>query len=114
SVGLVPFKATSMTEAVNPIKMWEYMAAGIPIVTTNMPEAKKYRDVVLASENHEEFIDNIYRALFEDPPENRAKRMALAQQNSWKVRAEQILAIIREKLAQKGITSANPIPDMSS
>ena len=44
-----------------------------------------------------EFIDNIYRALFEDPPENRAKRMALAQQNSWKVRAEQILAIDQRK-----------------
>lgn len=109
-VGIVPFRATSMTEAVNPIKMWEYMAAGIPIVTTNMPEARKFQDVVLASETEEEFLDNIYRAIFEDSPEKRAKRMALAQQNSWKVRAEQIIAIIQEKLALKGITESSPIP----
>ncbi|NLB88366.1 MAG: glycosyltransferase family 1 protein, partial [Syntrophomonadaceae bacterium] len=113
-VGIVPFKSTSMTEAVNPIKMWEYMAAGIPIVTTNMPEAKKYPDVVLASETEKEFIDNIYRAILEDLPEKRARRMALAQLNSWKVRAVLILAIIRERLALKGITTADPIPDMSN
>lgn len=112
-VGIVPFRATSMTEAVNPIKMWEYMATGIPIVTTNMPEAKKHQDVVLASETEEEFLDNIYKAIFEDSPEKRAKRMSLAQQNSWKVRAEVIIAIIQEKLFLKGITESQPVPDVN-
>ncbi|HAA08303.1 MAG TPA: glycosyltransferase family 1 protein, partial [Syntrophomonas sp.] len=59
-VGIVPFKLTSMVESVNPIKMWEYMAAGLPILTTNIPEAAKYPDVIMWSQDEKQFIANIY------------------------------------------------------
>lgn len=112
-VGLIPFKSSSMTEAVNPIKMWEYMATGMPIVTTNLPEASKYGDLVLVSETIDEFIFNVGEAILEKSPEKRSQRMSLALENSWQVRASQIIALIEERLALKGISQAVPIPQVT-
>lgn len=39
-VGIIPFKTGGVSEACNPLKMWEYMSAGKPFVVTNLPEAK--------------------------------------------------------------------------
>ena len=41
SGGLLPFTRTEMTFSVNPIKMWEYLAAGLPIVSTSLPEVRR-------------------------------------------------------------------------
>mgnify|MGYP000850498400 CR=1 FL=1 len=114
-VGIVPFKVTSMVESVNPIKMWEYMAAGLPIVTTNLPEAAKYADVILWSQNEAEFMANIHRALYEDTPERRERRLAVARENSWLVRARLIIEIIEKHLAAKGFPpQAPPLPPIDT
>ena len=63
------------------------MAAGLPIVTTNLPEAAKYADVILWSQNEAEFMANIHRAPFGDTPERGERRLAVAWENSWLVRA---------------------------
>ncbi|MDD2620357.1 MAG: glycosyltransferase [Syntrophomonadaceae bacterium] len=103
-VGIIPFKSSNMTEAVNPIKMWEYMGAGLPVVSTNIPEAGKYPEAVLCSENADIFIQNINNALYNDSPEKRENRIKLAAANSWRARAQQIINIIENKLAEKGST----------
>jgi hypothetical protein len=40
---MIPFRINEITEAVSPIKLFEYMALGRPIVTTDMAESRKYR-----------------------------------------------------------------------
>lgn len=100
-VGIVPFRRSSMTESVNPIKMWEYLAAGLPVVTTALPEAEHYRDVIHYSEDPISFIENVRRAVENDSVHERAKRMALARQNSWSARSEEITRIIEHHLAMK-------------
>lgn len=109
-VGIIPFKKTSMTASVNPIKMWEYMAAGIPVVSTAIPEVKKYANLVYYSENEEDFIQNILRAFYEDVGKSEQRR-ALARENSWLIRAHQIVQIIENRLAEKGyINQEQPAP----
>lgn len=103
-VGIIPFKNTSMTESVNPIKMWEYMAAGIPVVTSALPEAQKYGDLVLHSNNEDEFIDNINRSLYSDSEEKRRARKWIAEQNSWVERAQRIIEIIEYELLKRDIS----------
>ena len=107
-VGIIPFKRTSMVESVNPIKMWEYMAAGIPIVTSAIPETRKFQDLVLYSETHEQFIQNIQRAINNDTPELKARRIQLAQQNSWLSRAQLIVSIIEQELQNKNVQGGQP------
>ncbi|HWP98205.1 MAG TPA: glycosyltransferase [Syntrophomonadaceae bacterium] len=100
-VGIIPFIQSNMVDAVNPIKMWEYMASGIPVVSTAIPEARKYPDLVLYSPNNNEFLSNVQRALYQDSPEIRNRRMAVAEQNSWRHRAEQVVEIIEQRLEEK-------------
>lgn len=100
-VGIIPFKRTSMVEAVNPIKMWEYMAVGMPIVSVSIPEAEKYRDLIYTADSHDNFIDAVIEALNEDSLEKRSRRLFTARQNSWLLRAEEIIGIVEAKLAEK-------------
>ncbi|PKM77855.1 MAG: hypothetical protein CVU90_05245 [Firmicutes bacterium HGW-Firmicutes-15] len=109
-VGIIPFKISSMVEAVNPIKMWEYLAAGIPVVTTAIPEAGKYSGLVLFSENEQAFMDNVKAALYHDNPAIKLQRMDLARNNSWTARARQIIAIMEENLARKGVYPEHQLP----
>ncbi len=107
-VGIIPFRVSSMIESVNPIKMWEYLAAGIPVVTTALPEAQNYQSEVLYSPNADQFINNVSKALNNDSHENRAMRLALARRNSWTARARQVVNLMEQRLSQKGL---NPTAD---
>jgi len=109
-VGIIPFRNTSMTESVNPIKMWEYMAAGMPVVATALPEARKHGDLVLYSLDQEQFMNNINQALYADSQEKRWQRQQIAQQNSWIERARRVVQIIEEEMQRRQVFPAfNPV-----
>ncbi|NLO20975.1 MAG: glycosyltransferase family 1 protein [Syntrophomonadaceae bacterium] len=109
-VGIIPFKNTSMTESVNPIKMWEYMAVGLPVVATALPEARKHGDLVLYSENQEQFLNNIKRALYQDTPEKKQQRQQVAKENSWMQRAQTVLEIIKQEMQRRELKpDPNPV-----
>lgn len=101
SVGIIPFRKSPMIESVNPIKMWEYLAAGLPVVTTDIPEAKKYPEIVMSCENENQFIENIRYSILEDSLKEQAARLNLAEHNSWETRARQVVDIIEHNLAKK-------------
>lgn len=109
-VAIIPFRHTSMTEAVNPIKMWEYMAAGIPVVSTNLPEARAHQNLVYCARTGDEFMEGIRAALADKFPERRQERMALARENSWEARAHDVLDLLRERLAIKDPGSPTGVP----
>ena len=94
---IIPFRVSQMTEAVNPIKMWEYMAAGTPVVTTALPETKGFPEIYY-SENDDQFIANLRQALYEDPSQFRQARISLAQRNTWLARAQTILQAIERTM----------------
>ncbi|MEN6461045.1 MAG: glycosyltransferase [Syntrophomonas sp.] len=101
SVGIIPFRKSSMIESVNPIKMWEYLAAGLPVVATDIPEAKKYPGIVISSENDEQFLEGIRCSIREDSQEKQVQRLNLARHNSWEAKARQVADIIEQTLAKK-------------
>jgi len=87
-VSIIPFQAGKIADTTSPIKLFEYMALGTPIVTTDMKECKKYKSV-LWTRNAHEFIESIDRAL-----ELRHDRHYVeilneeAKANTWRARAE--------------------------
>lgn len=107
-VAIIPFKKTSMTESVNPIKMWEYLATGMPIVSTALPEARKYSDLIYCSEDHREFLINIKKALEEDSIEKREQRKDIASRNSWLERARTIMEIIENEMRLRNLPEFSP------
>jgi glycosyltransferase involved in cell wall biosynthesis len=84
-VGIIPYILNDWTRAVDPLKLLEYLAAGIPVVTTALPEVLKYSGVIHVGASSEEFVDQVKRALAGDVPD-RAARMAVALNNTWERR----------------------------
>lgn len=85
SACLIPFKINKLTESVNPIKMYEYLSAGKPIVSTALPEVITYNNVITIIHNQQEMIEAINKAI--RPEENTDERVKERQQigkdNSW-------------------------------
>lgn len=97
-VAIIPFLLNDITESTSPIKLFEYMAMGHPIVTTGMPECRKYRSV-LVGEDHADFIAKVDRAL--ELRDDAAYRQSLheeALENTWDAKAEVIADLIRKNL----------------
>lgn len=94
SAGLIPFKIYELTEAVNPIKFYEYCAAGKNVISTNLPEIN-HKDVFLAK-NHEEFLKMIADVLKESKDTNSLR--SLAKENDWELKVDEVKNIIQRHL----------------
>lgn len=82
-VGIVPFVVNELTKAANPIKILEYLSLGLPVVSTDLPEANKFSDHIYIAKNRQEFIAHIKLALESDNPEKKIERQLKARQYSW-------------------------------
>ena len=90
-VGLVPFRLDRMTEAVSPLKMYEYLAAGVPVVATPLPAARATPGVRAAS--GPAFVDAVDEALAVGRrPEFAAEAAEVAARADWSRRIEPVLA----------------------
>ncbi len=94
-VCLMPYAHNAWTENINPLKLYEYLATGKPIVSTGIPAVRDFRDVVKIEDNVEAFIRAIQRALDEDDPDAVARRQAVAAQNTWDQRVATLSSIIQ-------------------
>ena len=81
-VGLIPFKINELTKAVNPIKLREYLAAGLPVVSTPLPEVRLYKDLVhLANGKHS--FDKMAQAALATTPAGRTRLNTAMAEETW-------------------------------
>ena len=83
AVGLIPFKVNELTYHVNPIKLREYLSAGLPVVSTPMPEVKAYGHLCSVTETADEFVAAVEREVAQDTPMLRQKRSAAMATERW-------------------------------
>ncbi|MBV1735326.1 MAG: glycosyltransferase [Candidatus Desulforudis sp.] len=89
-IGIIPFKVDSCTLSVDPVKLYEYCAVGIPVVSTYLPDGCP-EGCVYVAQHATGFADMVLRAL-EDPHD--VPRKLFAQSNSWAVRVKLIEDIL--------------------
>jgi glycosyltransferase involved in cell wall biosynthesis len=82
-VAIIPFKRTPLTEATNPVKAYEMLAAGKPIVSVPIPEMKAIAPLVRLAETAEQFEREIAAALEPEDPAGVEERRAFARQHTW-------------------------------
>lgn len=96
-VATIPFRINEITESTSPIKLFEYMALGLPIVTTDMPECRKY-DSVLIGKNIDHFIEQVDYALqLTEALDYRQTLRREAEENSWPFKADEITRFLQLK-----------------
>ena len=97
-VCLIPYRIDAETEAISSLKLYEYLAAGKPVVSAGVPAAQEHAAVVyLAESTPESWIARIEDALAgaEDPALIQA-RQAVAAANTWEDRVAQISQLLQE------------------
>ena len=76
-----------------PMKFFEYLAAGLPVVSVNLPALREHSDVALVTKTPEEFICAVENALAKRGPSLDA-RLARAQRNTYRSRTDAMLEIL--------------------
>jgi glycosyltransferase involved in cell wall biosynthesis len=93
-VGIIPFRIDALTVRANPLKLREYLAAGLPVVSSDLPEVRKYAGVTRLATGPEGFISAIEASLAERDETAARARMAAVAGESWEARVEQISELI--------------------
>ncbi|WP_316570814.1 hypothetical protein [Neobacillus sp. YIM B06451] len=99
-VAIIPFKMTDMIKATNPIKFYEYISAGKPVVSAPLPELSKYKHLCYFAEK-KNVIAKIEEAFMENTVEKIHERQKEAMKHDWVSRAEEALKIIQKALKKK-------------
>ena len=106
SAGLIPFVVDELTIHVNPIKLREYLSAGLPVVSTALPEVMLYKDVCRVARTKEEFVAACEAAIAEDSPAAREERSRRMERETWEKKVAELgdhVLSVKAKLMQ-GLT----------
>jgi glycosyltransferase involved in cell wall biosynthesis len=91
--GLIPYARNELTESIFPMKVYEYLAAGLPVVATPLPSLREVAEVATASDA-EGLARLLEEAIAADGLARRAERSRAAAAHSWERRLEEIAAAI--------------------
>ena len=104
-VCLIPYVLNEYTRNVYPTKLNEYLIMGKPVVSTALPELEYFDQVnpgtASVAADTEDFLAKIEAALKEDSDEARARRVRVADANTWFHKIDQMTALIEAKLEEK-------------
>ncbi len=94
-LGLIPFRLNELTEAVNPIKYYEYLACGLQVVAPPMRELISMKGPLYPYRNRDEFTAALKEAL-DAGPQEKASSIEVARRHSWRSRYGQIKELMAE------------------
>ena len=80
---IIPFKDTELIRATHPVKIYEYLAAGKPVVASDMQELHSMSDVCYLASSKEDFAAKLDEAVSEKSPDAAGKRIEFAGRNTW-------------------------------
>lgn len=103
AVALVPYRANELTRNIFPLKLFEYLAAGLPVVVGGLPELRRFEGTIGIAAAPRDYPGLVDQAIAEDTPERRAARVALAAENTWDRRVEDISSLVEQALELRAV-----------
>ncbi len=103
---MLPFAVNELTLAANPLKLREYLAAGLPVVATPIPEVERLGDLVRPARGDAGFVEAIEELLAagrRGPDLAASRRM---DEESWERKVEAMEELAAEALAKKQLSRA--------
>jgi glycosyltransferase involved in cell wall biosynthesis len=96
NAGIIPFRRNTLTESVNPVKLYEYAAAGIPTVTTFFADdLREFETLIHVAPGREEFLAMLPRALEQaGSPASITTLRSFARSNDWTARIDAIRTLL--------------------
>lgn len=110
--GLLLFAQNAMTRHVNPIKMREYLASGLPVVSTPLPEADPYRRWITIAATAEAFALACDKAVQGDYAGRAQDISRTVIRETWQARVEELSALVMGFVNQQATAAAKPIEEV--
>ena len=97
-VALIPFRKDEVSAQIYPLKLFEYLGSGKPVVTTNFNEEviAPLRPLVACGEDMPSLRTAIQLALQDDDPSRKQARLRVAAENDWSARAQQFIHLLTD------------------
>ena len=97
-VCIIPYRLTEETRNLNSLKLYDYLSLGKPVVTTDFPSARKFKDIVYINSAQPRFLNSIEKALSKSDFHLVKERRKIASENTWEKRVEEISRIITSNI----------------
>lgn len=99
-VAILPRRIDDWTKYTNPIKVKEYLALGLSIVSMDIAEVRRYSDDITIAHNHDEFLAGIRACLKTESTESqRTHQRSLVLDDTWDNRCDEVIADMKELLS---------------
>lgn len=102
-VCLIPFKRIPLTEATNPVKAYEMLAGGKPVVSVPIPEVVPLAPLVRLASTVDEFEREITASLEENNDIIREKRRGFAREHTWRTRYDSLAPAVAQSFAKVSV-----------
>jgi glycosyltransferase involved in cell wall biosynthesis len=99
-VGIVPYHVNGFTESQDPLKLYEFLAAGLPVVATPTSGFRDFPGIVRTATVAEDFVREIRAALAEGPEMIQRRRAAVNPFN-WEARVDEIETVINDCITRR-------------
>lgn len=103
-VCILPNKINAHTSGNDPIKIYDYLATGKPLVSTRTAGTERLSDYIYLADTQEEFLAHLDRVIAGNDPIAKEIRMRVAYENSWKHRFEEFLPLLKGHLKKESPT----------
>ena len=97
-LGLIPYERTEFTEYTFPSKLAEYLASGIPVISSDIPEMRHYNEVIGIYNDSSSFIRASQTEMRKTTETDVRERQDVAQRLSWKSIVRRMSDTIQERL----------------
>jgi len=100
-VGLMPYTQNRQAQYISPLKLYDYLAVGLPIASVDIPAVHEFSPYVHLANRPGDFAQAVRDALADTAPERCQARRNMAAQHTWEARVERLSDLIQAQLAAK-------------
>jgi len=97
-IGIIPFRRLEVIRNMYPMKINEYLSAGLPVVMTKFADLPEFDDIVFSTNEPDIFLNRIREEIKNDSKQKQIQRIDFAKNNSWEKRAEKLAKILFDLL----------------
>ena len=100
-VCLIPHKNTDYCKSMSPLKLFQYLASGRPIVSTSIGGLEKLKGYLMIGETYDDFVECIEQVLREDTEDMSRRRIEAVKKETWDNRVQGMFEAVRGCFIEK-------------